>query len=302
MTNTFTKKKLACNGVTGTVWAALPFQLVSLTEMLEHHANLFYFTTHKLTRLQTRIAKAIEERGGDSLPTQVEADHTRKFIKRMEREAERLQFFRVMEKLDDFNDDEALLQPFVGRPFTLSRLQFQLEELNKEIARALGQCRFMMIPASKAGYYNQPELFGAEVATKFPKANKEIREAGNCYATGSNTACVFHLMRAVELGARILVSRLKVAKNLKRPVELCDWGAIETALNDAVKKLPKRTSVKASETSAFYSHAVAQFFNFKDAWRNQVSHTRITYDEHQAMSVIVNTRQFMEHLAARLKE
>lgn len=298
-----THKILAPEGRSVSVWEARPFQLVNLLEMLEHNANLFYFTTRNLQALQARIDKAIQARGSDALPNKAETDNTRRLIERIEREADKLNLFRILERLHNFSIHEELLQPFGGgSDFTLTHLKFQLDELHQAIAASLAHNKFVVIPADKAGYYNQPELFGSEVAARFSTANREIMEAGNCYATGNNTAGVFHLMRVVELGARVLVRRLGITKNLPYPVELCDWGTIVRELEKAVGKLPKRSSVKASETAAFYSHAVAQFLAFKDAWRNQVSHTRVSYDEYQAMSVMNNTRQFMHHLATRLRE
>jgi hypothetical protein len=182
----------------------------------------------------------------------------------------------------------------------ITKLSSLLLELRNRISDELKNRLFMFIPIKQAEYHEQPALFGIEVAEKFPKANKELTEAGNCYAAGNNTACVFHLMRAVELGVRPLVKNLKV--NLSRPVELCEWGQLVGGLEDAIKQLPKRTSVAASARSEFYSHAVAQFRNFKDAWRNHVAHTRTSYDEYQAMSVMVNAKHFFEHIATRLKE
>src|SRR5205085_5356579 len=111
------------------------------------------------------------------------------------------------------------------------KLQWELRDLREAVERGLTKKIFMYLPASDAEYYDQEALFGQEVATKFPQANKEIKEAGNCYATGNYTASVFHLMRAVEHGARALVKRLKIRRgtgpdDLPYPVELCDWGTI----------------------------------------------------------------------------
>jgi hypothetical protein len=188
-------------------------------------------------------------------------------------------------------------------------LDTNLSELRTFISKELGERLFLFMPPTQAKYYERLDLFGPEVAAKFPEANKEISEAGNCYATGNNTACVFHLMRAVEFGARSLVRALKVKRGtgpdeLPYPVELCDWGTIYGRLERAVRRLPARRSVKAAETRAFYSHAVAQFGNFKDAWRNKISHTRVSYRDrpHLVVDVMDNTRQFMQHLAERLKE
>jgi hypothetical protein len=293
-------------GESGAVWNIQPFQIASLLEMLEHRANLFYTATRTLFREQLAVSAAIKERGGDALPTEAEAQSVRVVLKRLEAVLDPVEFWRAIERFDYFNASEPQLQPFArrGDPFTLSALKFELDELNSEIAAALGEKRFMRIPASDAGYYDNPELFGSEVAAKFPNANIEITEAGNCYATGNYTACVFHLMRAVEHGARAMVKGLRVSKKLKRKVELCDWGdligALESGLNAAAAG--RRKSVAISNKSEFYNHAVGQFRNFKDAWRNNVSHVRTIYQEGQTKDIMNNTRQFMQHLATRVKE
>src|SRR5215204_5907005 len=118
-----------------------------------------------------------------------------------------------------------------------TKLSALILELRNRISDGINKHIFMYIPMKQAEYHNHSALFGQDVRNKFPKANKEITEAGNCYAAGNNTACVFHLMRAVELGVRPLVKHLKVG--LQRPVELCEWGQIVRGLEDAIKKLPK---------------------------------------------------------------
>ncbi len=162
----------------------------------------------------------------------------------------------------------------------------------------------MFIPPSEASCYENPALFGQDVASKFPAANGEITAAGNCYATGNNTACVFHLMRAVEHGARALVKGLRVTNKLKHKLELSEWGDLIAALDDGLKPLAvgKRKSLIKTERFEFYNHAIAQFRNFKDAWRNNVSHTRKVYQPGQTKDIMDNTRQFMQHLAAKLAE
>ena len=180
-------------------------------------------------------------------------------------------------------------------------------ELRSFILKELGERLFMFIPVNEAKNYGAAALFGSEVAERFPKANKEITEAGNCFATGSYTACVFHLMRAVEYGARKLMITLNARqylRNPKRPIELCEWGDIATALEKAVNGLSAgtATSMAKKNTFEYYSHAADQFRNFKDAWRNNVSHTRKTYMAGGAQDVMDNTRQFMQHLALRLRE
>ena len=101
-----------------------------------------------------------------------------------------------------------------------------------------------------------------------------------------------------------MVIALNVRGELQYPVELSEWGDLVKALDKGVAALNVGTRKKVSkrETLEFYSHAVAQFRNFKDAWRNNVSHTRKKYFAGETKDIMDNTRQFMTHLAARLKE
>ena len=185
-----------------------------------------------------------------------------------------------------------------------------VNELRHCIVRDLKDRKFMFVPQAEAEYYDHSALFGYDVKIKFSEANKEITIAGNCYATGNYTACVFHLMRAVEIGARVMVRDLKVSKHLvtkngKRiPVELCDWGTLIMALDKGVDGLTagSRVSLAKRLRLEFYSHGVGSFRNFKNAWRNHVSHTRELYGAGQAKDIMDNTRQFMQHLATRLNE
>jgi hypothetical protein len=312
MNSASNNKTLAQESLEASVWNVRPFQIVSLLEMLEHRVNLFYTATHFLCRLRLDIDQAIADpaRGLAALPDLLEANRVRHLEKRLRAVCDdEFEYERVLERISYLNGQEPRLQPLVGGPFTLGDLKHHLDELTNEIMRALGSAKFLMIPSYDAAYYDNPDLFGPTVAQRFPKANKEITEAGSCYASSRYTACVFHLMRAVELGARRMVSKLKVRQHLVKnghpvPVELCDWGMLIAALDKGVaaSNYGTTTSKRRKETFEFYNQAVGQFRNFKDAWRNHMSHTRDPYDKHKAMSVMENTRQLMQHLATRLTE
>lgn len=280
-------------------------EVAALPEMLKHQAKLFYYATRKLYGLQRQVAKAMKERGVVSLPNHEEATATRKLVERIEHEAERLQLTRVLDRLSDFNTDDELLRPLAGEAFTLQHLYFQLEELHKDLQRVLAENKFMMIPAGEAGYYDNPALFGSEVAAKFPNANKEIMEAGNCYATGSYTASVFHLMRAVEHGVRALIVtfKIKFKRRPKNGVELKQWGEILVAIHDKITEIEKRKKTRPrDEQLEFLRDAAAQFKYFKDKWRNYVMHTRASYEVSDARKTLHYVEEFMKHLATRIAE
>ncbi len=175
------------------------------------------------------------------------------------------------------------------------------------ILEKLVDSKFMYIPKGESEYYNQKELFGPKVKKKFPQANQEVTIAGDCYATGNYTASVFHLMRAVEVAARHMVKTLNASKYLvnrygaRVPVELCDWHILIQAMEKSLTDLSVgiSTSKHKKRKHEHFSHAVATFRHFKNAWRNHVSHTRELYQPGKARDVMDNTRQFMQHLATR---
>jgi hypothetical protein len=296
---------LAQEGGRGRVWGARPFSLVSLLQMLDFNAYSFYIATASLQAFESKIKKAIESRGPHDTLTEQEIKDARHLFDTLAEECARIESNRAVERLNGYRLRQ--IHPRLYSEVTLTEISRELVELYEAVDRDLSEKIFMYLPASDAKYYEQEALFGEDVAARFPEANKEIKEAGNCYATGNYTASVFHLMRAVEYGARALVRALRIKRGkgkdeLPYTVELCDWGTIYGRLDEAVKKFPARKSISGSDRRAFYSHAVAQFGNFKDAWRNKVSHTRVRYNEHLTMDVMVNVRQFMQHLATKLKE
>jgi len=311
-TELFDSLTIAQEGEKVSLWKALkPFQIVSLFDMLEHHAKLFYYATRNLFNLQVRIFKAIQKRGGDSLPNKIEADATRDVVRRIKQEAEGLQFSRVLERLDEFNTDDDLLQPLAGSVFTLQYLHFQLDELHKEIQRALspGQNKFMMIPTNDVKYYEQTELFGNLVYINFESTRDDVLEAGNCFATGRYTACVFHCMRVLEKGLHALTydlrNKFNANVNLSKTVEETNWGTIIDQIQIALSK-PERIAVMNPKPTPsdmnFYSKATREFDGFNDAWRKDVSHSRRSYDENEAKAVMEHVKAFMQQISNRLHE
>jgi hypothetical protein len=267
--------------------------------MLEFHAGLFCAAAVNLQRLAGDIARQVTARGGDALVTPEEAERVRNITGMITPDAETLVLERTVERIGVFIN-------LLEAPFTLNTLTFQLQELDRAIRRDLFERTFMYLPRDKQEYFDKRELFGGAVRQRFPKAADDIKEAGNCYATGNHTACVFHLMRVLEHGLRALAKRLQVSfKNKKGatvPLDLQEWGAIigniETKIAEK-KNLPK--GKQKSEELEFFSQAANEFRYFKDAWRNHVMHTRTTYDEHDAAKVMEHVRSFMQHIATKLK-
>jgi hypothetical protein len=67
--------------------------------------------------------------------------------------------------------------------------------------------------------------FGLKVEKVFWPANEDIAEAAVCLALGRTTACVFHLMRAIEAAVFVMAKRLRVRRKDQKG-KLRTWGQL----------------------------------------------------------------------------
>ena len=109
------------------------------------------------------------------------------------------------------------------------------------------------------------------------------------------TACVFHLMRSVEVALREMAVRVGLPPDA---MALENWKNI---LDQIEKKLREMESLpKSSEkarTIQELSSCAVQFRYFKDAWRNHVAHAHKSYDERDALEIWHHVRNVMSHIA-----
>lgn len=153
------------------------------------------------------------------------------------------------------------------------------------------------------------EIVGSKTLGKFPSSEGDFVEAGNCLAAECNTAAVFHLMRAAEVGLRALAKdREATFKN--KPLDQQEWGTILAYLDGCIKGLRESPGSSWADSGVrdtqlrFYSEVVAELRQFNEAWRRHLSHARedAIYDRDYAMSVFRHVRLFMQKLADRIGE
>ncbi|WP_299620514.1 hypothetical protein [Pelagibius sp.] len=152
---------------------------------------------------------------------------------------------------------------------------------------------------SSRGRFYEPEepLFGNAVASFYPSAYQEIEEAGKCLALGRSTACVFHLMRTMEVGVRAVANGLRIPDPTK-PAEK-NWGAIIRKIHEAIVA---RQRWRRKADKAFYEEAVASLDAVKNPWRNATMHVEKTYTEEEAENIFYIVRGFMMKIASRIDE
>jgi hypothetical protein len=125
-------------------------------------------------------------------------------------------------------------------------------------------------------------------------------EASRCYTFNRHTACVFHLMRATEVGLTALGGQFGVSLAHTNWAPAIDQ--IESNIRDMHKDPKWKVLPDCKEQQEFYSQAASHFGILKDAWRNYTAHARGKYLEEEAFLIFENTRAFMQKIAARLNE
>jgi hypothetical protein len=96
-----------------------------------------------------------------------------------------------------------------SQPASAEELNKHLHECVHRLQDELAEPRFFSVSPEKLEFLRPyPSFFPVEITSTFPLTNKELFEAMHCYAFERNTACIFHLMRALEIVLKAFVKKL----------------------------------------------------------------------------------------------
>jgi hypothetical protein len=231
---------------------------------LDPHQNLGTDTIHQQNEHLTRLREAVDE-----LPTPL----TKRAIS------------RLLEVLDNPKMDFSVLKEHLAS--ILARVRDELDELH---------C-FALKADSKAYFDDAAPPWGDEVEKAFPTATYDISEAGKCLALRRSTACVTHLMRALEVGLAVIAKPFGVDSDRK------NWGNVIDEVQSKIKTMNATSHGQDWKSQQeFFSGAGYHFQMLKDGWRNHAMHVRAKYTEEEAEDIYRSTRGFMRLLSQRLSE
>lgn len=173
--------------------------------------------------------------------------------------------------------------------------------LRSAIESQLSDRWLFFVPSERVNLYKQPlNGWDRAIATTYPDAAVEIEEAGRCLSFERGTAAVFHLMRAVEDGLIGIAKTLGVVLPKNRPLEIADQDKILRGIDAVIQQLSggnqQAATVLSKQQIAWYQETRLDLQAFKDAWRNHVSHSRVTYDVPTGTSIYLHVRSFMNRM------
>jgi len=168
-----------------------------------------------------------------------------------------------------------------------------LEELQKRIQEDLESRIFLTIATDKADFFGRDWLQESDIAHSFSMtALPEMLKAGRCYAYDEDTACVFHLMRAIDFGLRV------VAKSLGISYDARNWMGIA---NEIQKNMEQKYALKTADwkkSEPMYAGILTDIQAISRGHRNPVLHElEKQYGEKEAHYLLVVTEAFLSHLA-----
>ena len=183
--------------------------------------------------------------------------------------------------------------------FTVGDLGEMLRNAAERLRDEAGTLKLFRIQLDRVKYYETQQPFGLDVANNFPSVSFDALEACRCFALYRSTACVFHLMRVLEIGLHAFADRFGVAS------DRTNWHNIIEGIEKAVRNLgidPTTRPPDWKDQQEFFSQAASHFMIFKDAWRNYTAHERGKFTEDEAETILINVRSFMQKLATQLHE
>jgi hypothetical protein len=117
---------------------------------------------------------------------------------------------------------------------------------------------FVFVPTHRAKYFRPKQFLDDSTKEAFPTARIELAEAGRCHAVGLYTATVFHCMRAVEIGLRVMAVALQCT--FPTPLEQVDWEPMIAQIESKIRAMKDQTkSAQKDADLNFYSEAAMQF-------------------------------------------
>jgi hypothetical protein len=154
-----------------------------------------------------------------------------------------------------------------------------------------GRVYFQIAPENAKLLEMEADHFGTEVRQAFGDTVEDISEGASCLALQRPTACVFHLMRALEVAAAVVADKIGAAVTDEHGRGL-SWGVIAANMKAKIDKMPRGSD---KQTNWYRAQSLLEVVN--RAWRTPTAHPKKTYTPEEARRVFEATKAFMQELA-----
>jgi hypothetical protein len=279
------------------LWREDRYKLLSWWDMERFSACSFYLIGNLLGVLPSSVARFANPEG-QTIPGDEKADdgvrnHIAMWVMEIQKHCEEIELQSAVDHAKRF-----LWR--LEREMTYSEILHQIRELKDRIFDSMKGELFLYVPYPQSESYAAVNAFGEEVAVSFPSTAYDIREAHTCYALERPTACVFHLMRVLE------VSLVALGTVFGLTLEHTNWGSAIEVIESKIRKAYEDPLWKVKpdwkNQLEFYAQAVSYLGITKEAWRNYTAHARGKFTQEEAKLMLLNVKLFMQKISVRLAE
>lgn len=179
-----------------------------------------------------------------------------------------------------------------GSEFARLNLHTDVMQLHTRMTEDLAKRYFVFIEPGNESFWGNEDAF--KLGKKFKEAQADIEAAGNCFSYQQPTACIFHLMRAMEVAVRQLARRPHMNITITPKTT---WRQITGAMDQKISAMPDSTKRQKRKKEDWES-ARANLHHVGSVWRNSTMHPAKTYTQSQARDVFDACRVFMNSLCA----
>lgn len=176
--------------------------------------------------------------------------------------------------------------------YRLQDLPSDIKNIRERFADDATKLLLFHVEPDGVKYHEKPQVFGPDIATKFTDAQRDLTEAGTCYSLGCSTACVLHLMRALESVLRTSAGSIAPTIVIGHKETM---GAVALKLKQSSTSLPSTTAAELDRKNKV-SRAAMHFQDITSAMRNTAMHTGEFFSMSEAGHALVSTELFLRDL------
>jgi hypothetical protein len=173
-----------------------------------------------------------------------------------------------------------------------AEMRLRFDNVSSVIHSELSQRLLYAVTTEKAQYCDPQWLTDTAIFSAFPKAFAEFQRAEYCYAFDECTAAIFHLMRVIDSGLRL------VYESLGETYDARNWNGIAKKIESEMSKKYQDKTEEWRKKDTFYSEVLTDIRSIGRAHRNPALHDiDRKYSDADAKYLIEVTKAFMSHLA-----
>lgn len=183
---------------------------------------------------------------------------------------------------------------------TYGQAKERLRELSDSIRREMSLRYYLVLDSDKTEFFTSKEPFGAQIALRFASASFDIEEAAKCFALTRGTACVMHLMRALEVALDAIGRGVGIPNVVVEAKQ--SWTTALRSIFNQIGVMDKAGDAAWLPKSQFFKDAQTHLLAVKVAWRDSSMHLDKKYTTEEAERIYNTVKTLVEHLAAHLDE